>query len=93
MKTVDTKLNFTTNTSTSNGTTTTNETAINYSDVTRCKYYLPCGECDKTGELCTYYIAPSYPYYPNPYKDWWLWGPTWYVNNDKADKDYIITTE
>ena len=24
-----------------------------------CKYYLPCGKCDKTNELCTYYIPYS----------------------------------
>ena len=21
-----------------------------------CKYYLPCGRCDKTGEICTQFI-------------------------------------
>lgn len=40
-----------------------------------CKYYLPCGKCDKTDELCTC-ITPSYPTYPYC-PGWWEFGPTW----------------
>ena len=86
-KTMNTDLKFTTDTKSTkigddpnsfNTTTGTNSsTAFNYSNLMSCKYYLPCGRCDKTGELCTHYISPSYPYYPDPYREWWYWGPTW----------------
>ena len=76
-KTTNTNLNFTTDTKSTkigddpnNFTTTTgtsSSTTVNYSDLMGCKYYLPCGKCDKTGELCTHYIPqPVYPYHP-----WW----------------------
>ena len=78
-KTMNTDLKFTTDTESAkigdnpNSFTTTtgtsSSTAFNYSDLMRCKYYLPCGRCDKTGELCTYYTTPTYPYYPYPYRN------------------------
>lgn len=75
---------FTTTTGTSSSTT------FNYSSLIGCKYYLPCGKCDKTGELCTHYMPPSYPNYPYPYPDWWIWGPTWTCgpnnNNNNENK-------
>lgn len=84
-KTMNTDLRFTTNAESTkigddpnNFTTTTgtsSSTTFNYSSLIGCKYHLPCGKCDKTGELCTYYMSPSYPNYPYP--DWWIWGPTW----------------
>lgn len=51
---------------------------------TGCKYYLPCGKCDKTNELCTHYIPshPTYPYYPS-YPGWWEYGPIWTSNEYK----------
>ena len=83
-KTMNTNLNFTTDTESTkigdnpnNFTTTTgtsSSTTFDYSSLAGCKYYLPCGRCDKTGELCTHYISPVYPY---PYREWWYWGPTW----------------
>ena len=51
---------------------------------TGCKYYLPCGKCDKTNELCTHYAPyPIYPHYPN----WWEYGPTW----TSTDYNYTVT--
>lgn len=84
-KTINTDLNFTVNTeSTKIGdnpndfTTTTgtsSNTTLDYSGLIGCKYYLPCGRCDKTGELCTYYIPqPVYPYYPR-------WTEPYYTTN------------
>lgn len=57
-------------------------TNINF---TCCKYYLPCGNCDKTGKKCTHYLNPEpYPY-PYPYyTNWWTCTPTW------SSKDYTI---
>lgn len=76
-KTVNTNLNFTTDTKSTkigddpnsfNTTTGTSSSAtFDYSCLIGCKYYLPCGRCDKTGELCTHYMPqPVYPYHP-----WW----------------------
>jgi len=48
-----------------------------------CKYYLPCGKCDKTGGLCSHYTPAPNPTYP--YSPWWEYYPTW------TDKDYTIT--
>ena len=86
-KTMNTNLNFITDTKSAkigddpnNFTTTTgtsSSTTFDFSSLIGCKYYLPCGRCDKTGELCTHYMSPSYPYYPYPYREWWYWGPTW----------------
>lgn len=69
-------------------TTTANTATSNSSTVTinsfYCKYYLPCGKCDKTGELCTHYNpVPIYPTYP--YRDWWWWGPTWTCETKNED--------
>ena len=87
MKTVDTNLNFTTDTTTNTETTTTS-TGCCYTSFW-CKYLLPCGKCDKTGEQCGHYAVqpqPVYPYYPYyPYRDWWNWGPTW------TSTDYTVT--
>lgn len=101
-KTMNTDLKFTTDTESAkigdnpNSFTTTtgtsSSTAFNYSDLMRCKYYLPCGRCDKTGELCTYYTTPTYPYYPYPYKDWWNWGPTWIYSDDTSTNEVKTTT-
>lgn len=74
-KTVDTNLKFTTDTSTSTGTTTGTSTSYTLSSFW-CKYYLPCGKCDKTGELCTHY-APPQPVYPYYYPWWWEQDPWW----------------
>jgi hypothetical protein len=46
-----------------------------------CKYYLPCGKCDKNGELCQnavpqYPTYPSYPHYPWEYVPYWWTSPT-----------------
>lgn len=82
-KTINTDLKFTTDTKSTkigddpnNFTTTTGTSSsatINYSDLMGykyCKYYLPCGKCDKTGELCTHYtLQPVYP--------WWWEHPWW----------------
>lgn len=47
-----------------------------------CKYYLPCGKCDKTNELCSYHIPhPSYP----KYDEWPWWRSPW------SDGTYEIT--
>ena len=74
-KTVNTDLKFTTDTSTSTGTTTTGTSTSYTLSSFWCKYYLPCGKCDKTGELCTHYAPPQpvYPYYPS----WWSYHPWW----------------
>ena len=86
-KKINTDLKFTTNTESTkigddpnNFTTTTgtgSSPTFDYSSLTGCIYYLPCGKCDKTGELCTHYMPPLYPYYPYPRKEWWYWSPTW----------------
>ena len=53
---------------------TTGGTSSSITYPTVCKYYLPCGKCDKTNEICTYHHAtPTYPVYPwweGPYYDW-----------------------
>ena len=74
-KQMNTNLNFTTDTKSTkigddpnsfNTTIGTSSSAtFDYSSLIGCKYYLPCGRCDKTGELCTHYIpGPVYPYHP-----------------------------
>jgi len=75
-KTMDTNLKFTTDTESTkigddpnNFTTTTgtsSSTTSNYSSLIGCKYYLPCGRCDKMGGFCTHYMPQ--PDYPHP---WW----------------------
>jgi len=67
-------------------------TNINF---TGCKYYLPCGDCDKTGKQCTHYVP--YPVYPH-YHNWWDYGPTWtssayiYTTTDPDNWTYESTT-
>lgn len=54
-------------------TTGTGSTSTSYIFNPACKYYLPCGKCDKTGEMCIYYywrpanpgITPQYPWWMN----------------------------
>lgn len=56
--------------------TTTTGTSTSHVFNPACKYYLPCGKCDKTGEMCLYYYwRPDNPGLtsPNP----WGWEPTW----------------
>ena len=81
-KQINTDLKFTAIPNTSDNTSTTGIgsgsttfTSSQYNFTTSCKYYLPCGKCDKTGELCTYYTPyrPTYPYHLG----WWEFGPTW----------------
>ena len=48
-------------------------TNINF---TGCKYYLPCGNCDKTGKKCTHYLNSEpypYPYPTNPNDITWTY--------------------
>lgn len=36
--------------------------------ISSCKYRLPCGICDRTGNHCTeFFNYPYYPYYPSWY--------------------------
>ena len=94
-KTVDTNLKFTTDTTAeSSSSTTTTGTTVNFNNW-GCKYYLPCGKCDKTGELCTHYVIQPQPVYPYYYPWWWEQDPWWkgpyyttstYTMGDKTEK-------
>ena len=65
---------------------------INYSYF--CKYYLPCGRCDKSGEPCQN-VAPKYPVYPSyPHYPWQWDGPyyKWWENPTCTSTKYTYTT-
>lgn len=96
-KQLNTDLKFTATPNTSNdynndtsttgiGSSSTTFTSSSYNFTTTCKYYLPCGKCDKTGEICTHYapIYPSEPYYPH-YPGWWEFGPTCWTSSDASN--------
>ena len=74
-------------------TTTTDSKTTNFSTVEFfCKYYLPCGRCDKTGELCSnaqpvIKTYPMYPWWKEPYYKWYE--PSWIYNYN----DYTFTCE
>ena len=92
-KQMKTGLKFTTNTDNDNASTTgvgsssTTWTSSQYNFTTGCKYYLPCGKCDKTGDICTHYVPyyPTYPYHPT----WWDNPPMWTC--DLGSEEYSTT--
>ena len=70
-KKMNTEFKFTDSTTTASTGTSTVESFTTYF----CKYYLPCGMCDKTGKTCERAVPViTHPIYPNP----WQWDGPYY---------------
>lgn len=75
------------NTTATSTSSTYTYTATSCNFIPPCKYRLPCGTCDRTGDVCTEFL--NQPYYP-PYT-YYPWNQVTCAQGISIDAGYIKT--